>query len=112
MSQVLAFIGGEDVTLDDAAVERAVAGVAAAITPDQALSAPISAPRSSTRWCLSLKADADAIVDEMTEESGCLTRRDMALELERTDRGVQPVRRRGARRHRETGQSGCGATRA
>ena len=33
---------------------------------------------------LSLKADADAIVDAMTAESGCLTRRDMVLELERT----------------------------
>jgi acyl-CoA reductase-like NAD-dependent aldehyde dehydrogenase len=33
---------------------------------------------------IALKADADAIVDAMTAESGCLTRRDMVLELERT----------------------------
>jgi acyl-CoA reductase-like NAD-dependent aldehyde dehydrogenase len=83
MSQVLAFIGGEDATLDDAAVERAVAGVSAAIAQTRRLS---SYDRAAIldKVVLSLKADADAIVEEMTDESGCLTRRDMVLELERT----------------------------
>ena len=79
MSQVLAFIGGEDATLDDAAVERAVAGVSAAIAQTRRLS---SYDRAAIldKVVLSLKADAHAIVEEMTDESGCLTRRDSRLD--------------------------------
>ena len=78
-----AFIGGENVALDDAATERAVAGVAASIVQTKRLSSYERAAILDA-VVLALKADADAIVDEMTEESGCLTRRDMVLELERT----------------------------
>lgn len=83
MSQVLAFVGGEDGALDEAAIERAIAGVASAIAQTRRLS---SYERAAIldKVVLDLKADADAIVDAMTEESGCLTRRDMVLELERT----------------------------
>ncbi len=83
MSQVEAFVGGENVGLTDAVIERAVAGVTAAIAQTRRLS---SYDRAAIldKVVLGLKADADAIVDAMTEESGCLTRRDMVLELERT----------------------------
>jgi len=83
MSQVSAFIGGEDVTLDEAAVERAIAGAVAAMAGIRRLS---SYDRAAIldKVVAGLKADADAIVDAMTDESGCLTRRDMVLELERT----------------------------
>ncbi len=83
MSQVPAFIGGEDVTLDEAAIERAIAGVTASLPALRRLS---SYDRAAIldRVVLALKADAEAIVDAMTEESMCLTRRDMVLELERT----------------------------
>ena len=83
LTEVSAFIGGEDVSLDAAAVERAVAGVAAAMPELRRLS---SYDRAAIldRVVLALKADAEAIIDAMTDESGCLTRRDMALELERT----------------------------
>ena len=81
--EIPAFIGGEDSALDDAAVERAVAGVAAALAETRRLS---SYDRAAIldRVILALKADAAVIVDAMTDESGCLTRRDMVLELERT----------------------------
>jgi acyl-CoA reductase-like NAD-dependent aldehyde dehydrogenase len=83
MSGVLAFVGGEDITLDEAAVERAIAGAVAAMPEIRRFS---SYDRAAIldRVVASLKADADAVVDAMTEESGCLTRRDMVLELERT----------------------------
>jgi acyl-CoA reductase-like NAD-dependent aldehyde dehydrogenase len=82
-AETKAFIGGEDISLDDAAVERAVAGVAAALAETRRLS---SYDRACIldRIVIALKADADTIVDAMTDESGCLTRRDMVLELERT----------------------------
>jgi acyl-CoA reductase-like NAD-dependent aldehyde dehydrogenase len=83
MSQVEAFVGGENVALTDAVIERAVAGVTATIARTRHLS---SYERAAIldKVVLGLKADADVIVDAMTEESGCLTRRDMVLELERT----------------------------
>lgn len=83
MSQVSAFIGGEDVTLDAAAVERAIAGAVASMAGIRRLS---SYDRAAIldKVVAELKADSDAVVDAMTEESGCLTRRDMVLELERT----------------------------
>lgn len=82
-NEVLAFIGGDDISLDDAAIERAVAGVAAALAVTRLLS---SYDRAAIldRIIIALKADAEAIVDAMTDESGCLTRRDIVLELERT----------------------------
>ncbi len=83
MSQVSAFIGGEAVILDGGGVERGIAGAGAAMADIRRFS---SYDRAAIldRVVTSLKADADAIVDAMTEESGCLTRRDMVLELERT----------------------------
>jgi acyl-CoA reductase-like NAD-dependent aldehyde dehydrogenase len=83
MSQVSAFIGGEDITLDEAAIERAIAGAVASMAGIRRFS---SYDRAAIldKVVAGLKADADAIVDAMTEESGCLTRRDMVLELERT----------------------------
>jgi acyl-CoA reductase-like NAD-dependent aldehyde dehydrogenase len=80
---MLAFIGGNHVPLDDASIEQAVAGVASAIAATKKLS---SYDRAAIldRVVQSLKAEENAIVDAITEESGCLTRRDMVLELERT----------------------------
>jgi acyl-CoA reductase-like NAD-dependent aldehyde dehydrogenase len=82
-AEVKAFIGGEDISLDEAAVERAVAGVAAVLAETRRLSSYDKAGILD-RVILALKADAEALVDAMTDESGCLTRRDMVLELERT----------------------------
>jgi aldehyde dehydrogenase (NAD+) len=83
MSQLRALVGGEAVSLDAGTVERAVAGVAAATAETRRFS---SYDRAAIldKVVLALKADADAIVDAMTDESGCLTRCDMVLELERT----------------------------
>ena len=83
MSQVLAFVGGQDIALSDSVIERAIAGVASAIAHTRRMT---SYERAAIldKVVLGLKADADAIIDAMTEESGCLTRRDMVLELERT----------------------------
>jgi aldehyde dehydrogenase (NAD+) len=82
-AEMKAFIGGEEISLTDAAIEQAVAGAVASMPELRRLS---SYDRAAIldRIAVALKADADAIVDAMTEESGCLTRRDMVLELERT----------------------------
>jgi acyl-CoA reductase-like NAD-dependent aldehyde dehydrogenase len=79
----IGLVAGQRVRLDAAVIEDAVHGVSTVLRILRWLSSHDRAAILD-RVVLSLKADADAIVDAMTDESGCLTRRDMVLELERT----------------------------
>lgn len=78
-----AFVAGVRVRCSSEIVEQAITGVCRAIDVTRRLSSYEKAAILDS-VVVSLRRDADRLVDAMTEESGCLTRRDLVLELERT----------------------------
>ncbi len=77
-----ALVGGARIAPDDDAVERAVAGAAAALGETRRLPAARRAAILD-RVAAGLARDADRLAEELARESGFLTRRDMVLEVER-----------------------------
>jgi acyl-CoA reductase-like NAD-dependent aldehyde dehydrogenase len=78
-----AFVGGSDHPADAVAVEAAVAG-AARVAPELSRTSAYDRATVLDGVVAALEADADRIAADLTEESGYLTVRDMAMEVART----------------------------